>query len=105
MVVKSAVCVEGIVPKHISGFFGFLTEFCHSLRPGFNERVQFLGRLTENGHCNRITLGFIFHFTEGVDNFPIHGIAVTHITLGIINGNSELMVSLGHFVHLGGNRL
>ena len=105
LVIKCAVCVQSFIAQNISGFFGFLTEFCHSFRTRFDKRVKLLCGFTEYCHCNSITLGFIFHFSEGIDDFPINGVAVTHITLCIINGNAELLVSLGHFVHLGGNGL
>ena len=105
LIVKCAVGIEGFIAKNISGFLCLFAKLRHSFCTRLDERVQFLGRLTEDGHRNCITLGLVFHFTESIYDFPIDGIAVTHITLGIINGNTELLVSLGHFVHLGSNGL
>ena len=105
LIVKCAVGIEGIIAENIPGFLRLLAKLRHSLRTRFDERVQFLGGLAEDGHCDGITLGFVFHFAEGIDDFPIDGVAVTHIAFSVVNGNTELLISFGHFVHRRGNGL
>ena len=105
LVIECAIGIKGIVTKHIARLLSLFAKLRHSFRTCLNKRVQFLCGLTEYLHCDSITFGFVFHLTESIDNLPINGVAITHIAFGIINGNTELVISLCHFVHCRGNRL
>jgi len=99
LIVQCAVCVERIVSENISCLLRLLTQFRHALRSRLDERVKLLRRLAEYLHCDRVALGFIFHFAQRVDDLPVNRIAVAHIAFSVVNGNAEFVICLGDFVH------
>ena len=99
MVIKCAISIKGFITEDVSCRLRLFAKLRHSFCTRLNERVQFLCGLAKDGHCDSIALGFVFHFAKGIYDFPINSIAVTHIAFSIINGNTELVISLGHFVH------
>ena len=96
VIIQRAIGGKHIFRENIPGIPGFLSQFLHPLCAGFDQRVQFLGGLAKDRHGKGIPLGFVFDLAQRVDQLPIHGVAVTHIAVGIGHRYTQSIIGRNH---------